>query len=96
MAFWQIEFSKHAYKNYKVLQKGYQKKIDKILNLLMNKEKIDIKLVEGEKDIYRLRVGKYRMLIKVYKEKQTILVVKIGPRGNIYKKSSNKSFQRTA
>ena len=52
----------------------------------MNKEKIDIKLVEGEKDIYRLRVGKYRMLIKVYKEKQTILVVKIGPRGDIYKK----------
>ena len=50
----------------------------------MNKEKIDIKLVEG--DIYRLRVGKYRMLIKVYKEKQTILVVKIGPRGDIYKK----------
>ena len=50
MAFWQIEFSKHAYKNYKVLQKGYQKKIDKILNLLMNKEKIDIKLVEGEKE----------------------------------------------
>jgi len=86
MAFWQIEFSKHAYKNYKVLQKGYQKKIDKILNLLMNKEKIDIKLVEGEKDVYRLRVGKYRMLIKVYKEKQTILVVKIGPRGDIYKK----------
>ena len=86
MAFWQIEFSKHAYKNYKVLQKGYQKKIDKILNLLMNKEKIDIKLVEGEKDIYRLRVGKYRMLIKVYKEKQTILVVKIGPWGDIYKK----------
>ena len=86
MTFWQIEFSKHAYKNYKVLQKGYQKKIDKILNLLMNKEKIDIKFVEGEKDIYRLRVGKYRMLIKVYKEKQTILVVKIGPRGDIYKK----------
>ena len=85
MAFWQIEFSKQAYKYYKALAKGYQKKINKILSLLMNKEKIDIKPVEGEKDIYRLRVGKYRMLIKVYKEKQTILVVKIGPRGDIYK-----------
>jgi mRNA interferase RelE/StbE len=86
MAIWQIEFSKQAYKSYKVLQKGYQKKIDKILNLLMTKEKIDIKPVEGEKDIYRLRVGKYRMLIKVYKEKKIILVVKIGPRGDVYKK----------
>jgi len=86
VAFWQIEFSKKAYKNYKALQRGYQKKINKILNLLMNKEKIDIKPVEGEKDIYRLRVGKYRMLIKVYKEKQTILIIKIGPRGDVYKK----------
>ena len=86
MAIWQIEFSKQAYKSYKVLQKGYQKKIDRILNLLMTKEKIDIKPVEGEKDIYRLRVGKYRVLIKVYKEKKIILVVKIGPRGDVYKK----------
>ena len=39
MAFWQIEFSKQAYKYYKTLQKGYQKKINKILNLLMDKEK---------------------------------------------------------
>ena len=86
MAIWQIEFSKQAYKSYKVLQKGYQKKIDKILNLLMTKEKVDIKPVEGERDIYRLRVGKYRMLFKVYKEKKIILVVKIGPRGDVYKK----------
>ena len=71
MAIWQIEFSKQAYKNYKVLQKGYQKKIDKILNLLMTKEKIDIKPVEGEKDIYRLRVGKYRMLIKFTKKRKS-------------------------
>ncbi len=86
MAFWRIEFSKQAYKSYKALQKGYQKKIDKILNLLMNKERIDIKPVEGEKNIYRLRVGKYRILIKVYNKKRIILVVKIGTRGDIYKK----------
>ena len=63
MAFWQIESSKQAYKYYKALAKGYQKKINKILSLLMDKEKIDIKSIEREKDIYRLRVGKYRMLI---------------------------------
>jgi len=48
VAFWQIEFSKQAYKYYKALAKGYQKKINKILSLLMNKEKIDIKPVEKE------------------------------------------------
>jgi len=86
MAFWQIEFSKQAYKYYKTLQKGYKKKINKILALLINKQKIDLKPIEGETDIYRLRIGKYRMLIRVYKEKQIILVVKIAPRGDIYKK----------
>jgi len=86
MAIWRIEFSKQVYKTYKVLQKGYQKKIDKILTLLMTKKKIDIKPVEGEKDIYRLRIGKNRVLIKIYKEKKIILVVKIGPRGDVYKK----------
>ena len=49
MAFWQIEFSKQAYKYYKTLQKGYQKKIDRILSFLINKEKIGVKPVEGEK-----------------------------------------------
>ncbi|AEH44585.1 plasmid stabilization system [Thermodesulfatator indicus DSM 15286] len=86
MAFWHIEFSKQAYKTYKKLAKGYQKKIDSILYLLINKERIDIKPVAGEEDIYRVRVGKYRMLIKVYKKERIILVVKIGPRGDIYKK----------
>ena len=86
MAFWHIEFSRQAYKSYKTLQRGYQKKIDNILNLLINKERIDIKPVEREKDVYRLRVGKYRMLIKVYKKERIILVVKIGPRGDVYKK----------
>ncbi|MDL1956043.1 MAG: hypothetical protein LWW95_03175 [Candidatus Desulfofervidus auxilii] len=60
MAFWRIEFSKQAYKSYQRLNKTYQKKIDKILNLLMTKERVDIKSVEGERDIYRLRIGKYR------------------------------------
>ena len=71
MAFWQIEFSKQAYKYYKTLQKGYQQKINKILNLLMDKKKIDIKSVEGKTNIYRLRIGKYRMLIRVYKKSKS-------------------------
>ncbi len=86
MALWQIEFSKDAYKSYKKLEKGYQTKIDKVLSLLINKEKLDIKPVEGERDVYRIRIGKYRLLFKLLSDRQTILVFKIGPRGDIYKK----------
>jgi mRNA interferase RelE/StbE len=85
MAIWRVEFSKEAFKAYQKLSKGYQKSIDRILRLLTNREKVDIKPVEGERDIYRLRVGKYRILLKFLNKETTILVVKIGPRGDIYK-----------
>ena len=39
--------------------------------------------LQGEKDIYRLRVGKYRVLFTIVGD--TILIVKIGPRGDVYK-----------
>ncbi|MCD6256227.1 MAG: type II toxin-antitoxin system RelE/ParE family toxin [Deltaproteobacteria bacterium] len=86
MAIWQVEFSKQAYKTYQKLNKGYQRKIDRVLTWLINKEKVDIKSVEGEDDIYRLRIGKYRVLIKFQKDEKVILVTKIGLRGDIYKK----------
>jgi mRNA interferase RelE/StbE len=35
---------------------------------------------------YRLRVGEYRVIIDIYKDKLVILVIKIGHRKNIYKK----------
>lgn len=86
MAFWTVRFSKEAYKGYRKVQKNYRNKIDKILQLLIAKEKIDIKPVKGEKAVYRLRIGKYRMLIKKYEQQQVILVVRIAPRGDVYKK----------
>jgi mRNA interferase RelE/StbE len=84
MAIWHVEFSKSAYKAYQKLEQGY-KKIDTVLNRLVHKDNIDIKSVEGGKDIYRLRIGKYRMLIKMIKESRIILVTKIGQRGDVYK-----------
>ncbi len=43
-----------------------------------------MKPLKAEKDTYRLRVGKYRILFVVVKK--VILIVKIGPRGDVYKK----------
>jgi len=86
VAFWRVEFTKKAYKTYKKLLRGYQKKIDQVLTFLVTKERIiDIRPVEGQKDIYRIRVGKYRMLIKIREDQSLIIVVKIGLRGKIYK-----------
>ena len=44
----------------------------------------DIKALQGSKGSFRLRVGNWRVLFS-YPEDGTILIEKIGPRGEIYK-----------
>jgi len=42
-------------------------------------------LVRIEDGIYRMRIGKYRALFKVYDEEKIIVVINIDVRGRIYK-----------
>ena len=83
MARFEIEFSKSAAKDYRKLPKDYKVLIDLVLSKLTEGIPIDIKPVVGEENIYRIRVGKYRILAAVVEN--TILITKIGPRGDFYK-----------
>jgi mRNA interferase RelE/StbE len=83
MGFFKIEFSKKAAKDYKKLPHDYKDLIDLALQKLSNGLPVDIKPVTGETDSYRIRVGKYRILFVVIKD--TLVVTKIGPRGDVYK-----------
>jgi mRNA interferase RelE/StbE len=83
MARFEIEFSKSAAKDYKKLPKDYKVLIDLILSKLTHGVPVDIKPVAGEENIYRIRVGKYRILATVIEN--SILITKIGPRGDVYK-----------
>ena len=85
MESWKIEFSKRAFKYYNKLDKNMKKRIDKILFWLSCKETFYLKPVEGEDDVYRIRIGKYRILLKILKTERTIIIVDIGARGDIYK-----------
>jgi mRNA interferase RelE/StbE len=78
-----ILFTKSSIKEYKKLPLGYKKLIDNVLDKLSKNELIDIKPIQGEIDIFRIRVGKYRILIK--KILPDVLVIKIDVRGDIYK-----------
>ncbi|HJX31170.1 MAG TPA: type II toxin-antitoxin system RelE/ParE family toxin [Thermodesulfobacteriota bacterium] len=83
MGHFKIEFSKTAAKDYKKLPRDYKALIDLALQKLSNGLPVDIKPITGERDSYRIRVGKYRILFVVIED--TLVVTKIGPRGDVYK-----------
>jgi len=80
---YKVEFSERAAKDYKKLPGNYKDLVDLALSRLAEGLVTDTKPVQGEKNIYRLRVGKYRVLFAVVGD--TVLIVKIGPRGDVYK-----------
>jgi len=65
---------------------------DKKKNILKKIEELCVKPQKGEllkgdlENLRRIRVGDYRIIYWVDKEKREILIVKIGRRGDIYKK----------
>jgi mRNA interferase RelE/StbE len=46
--------------------------------------RLDIVKIAGEADTFRLRVGNYRALFKVYEQEKIVVVVKIDIRKRIY------------
>ncbi len=83
MGKYEIEFSSKAAKNYKKLRNEYKSLIDMALIRLSEGLPLDVKPITGERKLYRIRVGKYRVLFTIIKE--VIVVLRIGPRGDVYK-----------
>jgi mRNA interferase RelE/StbE len=81
---YKVEFSKQAAKDYKKLPQDYKVLIDLALARLSEGFVVDVRPIVGEKGVYRLRVGRYRLLFTIIAG-ETILIAKIGPRGDIYK-----------
>ena len=62
-----------------------QRMIDKLKQLEdFPAARLDIVKIAGEADTFRLRVGNYRALFKVYEQEKIVVVVKIDMRKRIY------------
>ncbi|MEN9847533.1 MAG: hypothetical protein RL368_273 [Pseudomonadota bacterium] len=46
---------------------------------------LDIKIMQGYENLYRLRVGQYRFIYQVKENELIIFMLKAGQRGDIYK-----------
>ena len=58
---------------------------DAILKLSLNPPVGDIKPIEGYENIYRARVGNLRIVFIIDENNNTINIIKILPRGDVYK-----------
>ena len=83
MGRFEVKFSKEAAKQYKKLSKEYKTLVDIALYRLSESLELDLKPIEGERDVYRVRIGKYRVLLRKFDK--TILVFRISTRGGAYK-----------
>lgn len=83
MGKFEIEFSKKAARHYTGLPQDYKTLIDSALKRLERGRHDHLQPIKGQPDVFRLRVGKYRILFKKFKK--TIIIARIGTRGDIYK-----------
>jgi len=81
---YEIIFTDTSLKQFKKLQKDVQERIIKVLERIRIRPEVHVRKLVGDPG-YRLRVGEYRVIIDIYKDKLVILVIKIGHRKKIYK-----------
>ena len=79
---YKIEWKEHALQNIEKLEGFIARRIfKKVEELSKNPFSRDIKRLKGSKD-FRLRVGDYRVIFAI--EVETIIILKVGHRKNIY------------
>ncbi|MEK6815985.1 MAG: type II toxin-antitoxin system RelE/ParE family toxin [Nanoarchaeota archaeon] len=82
---YEVEFSKKAEKQFIKLERIHKERIISALERIrIRPEPFLTKLVGN--DAYRLKVGDYRVIIDLYRDKLIILVIGIGHRKNVYDK----------
>ena len=81
----QIFLSRIAEKDLEKVDKKYKPHIFAALFDLRKDPYLGKKLKGKFQDCHSLRVGMYRIIYKVYKNKLSILIIRIGPRQRAYK-----------
>ena len=83
---YRIEFTRKAAKLFKKLSNADKQRLKpKIDALAKNPRPSGVVKLSGEDDLYRVRVGDYRIIYSIKDNRLLVLVVKIGHRRNIYR-----------
>lgn len=83
---YKVQLKRSVVKTLKSLPQREVKKLGKKIDSLeQNPVPKDSKKIKGEKDLYRVRVGDYRILYFLQNLNLTVLVIRVGHRKHIYK-----------
>jgi len=82
---YQVEFAPKAVKQFKKLPRKEQKRIQEKIDSLTDLPRPEgvVKLTD-EDNLYRVRVGNYRIIYSIYDEQLLIIILKIAHRQNVY------------
>jgi mRNA interferase RelE/StbE len=81
-----IEFAASAEREFKALDRSIQRRITaRIDALAANPFPAGFKRLQGRPEVYRIRVGDYRVLYKVDGKRVTVLILKVGHRREVYR-----------
>jgi mRNA interferase RelE/StbE len=83
---YRIEFTPRAVRDLKSLDRQIRARIaNRIDALAENPRPQGVKKIEGEEELYRLRVGDYRILYQVKAKVLLVLIVGVGHRREVYR-----------
>ena len=86
MASYRIEFKKSAEKELRAVPHPFLKKIiSKIQKLTGNPRPSGIEKLESEHEYYRLRQNDYRIIFEINDQAQSVTIVRIGHRRDVYR-----------
>lgn len=81
-----LGFSKKAEKQFLALPQSVQERLVLPINALVeNPRPPKVKKLVGEENLYRIRVGDYRIVYQVDDQLLLVLVLKIGHRSEVYR-----------
>ncbi len=83
---YRIEFTPRADRQFRGLERSLQIRLGRrIDSLAENPRPQGIKKLSSDEDMYRLRVGDYRIIFQIRKKSLLVLIVRIGHRSDVYR-----------
>ena len=87
MESYKIKWKKSAFKELRNIHDKYIPKIiDSVENLSANPFPSGVKKLSGSKKTFRIKVGNYRIIYEIEKQKLIIQIVRVRHRKDVYKK----------